>query len=140
MKDLLVLLAHLLTTIAELLGPGGTRAVLADSLLMKQQLLIISRSRPRSPNLSALDRFLFEFWSLFLDQRRLRRVAVVIRPPTLLRFHDLHKKRKYPLLSSSGKKRKPGPNGPSELELPELTIPLPFLLVVVFACRNAVRD
>ncbi|MGB5202237.1 MAG: hypothetical protein WBN68_11105 [Sedimenticolaceae bacterium] len=39
MKDLLVLLANLLATIARLLGTGGTRAVVADSLLMKQQLL-----------------------------------------------------------------------------------------------------
>ena len=36
MKDLLVLCGHLLTTIAKLLGPGGVRAVVADSLLMKQ--------------------------------------------------------------------------------------------------------
>jgi len=48
MKDLLVLLAHLLTTIAELLGPGGARAVVTDSLLMKQQLLIVNRSRGRA--------------------------------------------------------------------------------------------
>ena len=45
MKDLLVLLVHLLTTIAKLLGPGGARAIVADSLLMKQQLLVINRSR-----------------------------------------------------------------------------------------------
>jgi hypothetical protein len=34
---------------------------------MKQQLLVINRSRRRAPNLSALDRFLFGFWSLFLS-------------------------------------------------------------------------
>jgi hypothetical protein len=45
MKDLLALLAHLLTTLAELLGPGGAKAIVADSLPMKQQLLIINRSR-----------------------------------------------------------------------------------------------
>ena len=39
MKDLLILLLHLLKTIAKLLGPGGAKAVVADSLLMKQQLL-----------------------------------------------------------------------------------------------------
>jgi hypothetical protein len=61
MKDLLILLAHLLTTLAKLMGPGGARAVVADSLLMKQQLLVINRSRRRAPNLSALDRFLFGF-------------------------------------------------------------------------------
>ena len=67
MKDLLALLLHLLTTIAKLLGPGGAKAVVADSLLMKQQLLVVNRSRRRAPNLSALDRCLFGFCSLFLD-------------------------------------------------------------------------
>jgi hypothetical protein len=33
MKDLLVLLAHLLTTLARLPEPGGARAIVADSLL-----------------------------------------------------------------------------------------------------------
>jgi len=113
MKDLLVLLAHLLTTIAKLLGPGGASAVVADSLLMKQQLLVINRSRRRAPNLSALDRFLFGFWSLFLDARRIQRAAVIIRPSTLLKLHDLLKHRKYQLLYSSGRKGKPAPKGPS---------------------------
>jgi len=61
MKDLLVLLAHLLTTLAKLLGPGGARAVVADSLLMKQQLLMLRRSRRRAPNFSTLDRILLGF-------------------------------------------------------------------------------
>ena len=115
MKDLLVLLVHLLTTIAKLLDPGGAKAIVADSLLMKQQLLIINRSRQRAPNLSALDRFLFGFWSLFLNPRHLMRAAVIIRPSTLLKFHNRLKQRKYRLLySSAGSKRKPGPKGPSQ--------------------------
>jgi len=89
MKDLLILLAHLLTTIARLLGSGGAKAVVADSLLMKQQLLIIDRSRQRAPNLSALDRFLLGFWSLFLNPRHLRQAAVIIRTSTLLKLHNL---------------------------------------------------
>jgi hypothetical protein len=113
MKDLLILLAHLLTTVAKLLGPGGARAVVADSLLMKQQLLVIHRSRRRAPNLTALGQFLFGLWSLFLNPRRIQRAAVIIRPSTLLKFHDLLKKRKYRLLYSSGRKGRPGPKGPS---------------------------
>jgi hypothetical protein len=31
MKVLLLMLAHLLTTLAKLLGPGGARAIVADS-------------------------------------------------------------------------------------------------------------
>jgi len=84
MRDLLVFLVHLLTTIAKLLGPSGVRAVVADSLLMKQQHLVINRSRQRAPILSALDRVLFGFWSLFLDPRRIQRAAVIIRPSKLL--------------------------------------------------------
>jgi putative transposase len=75
MKDLLVLLPHLLTTIAKLLGPGSAKAVVADSLLMKQQFLIMNRARRRAPNLSALDRFLFGFWTLFLNPRRIQLVV-----------------------------------------------------------------
>ena len=113
MKDLLVLLAHLLTTIAKLLGPGGARTVVADNLIMKQQLLVLNRSRRRAPNLSALDRFLFGFWSLFLDTRRIQRSAVIIRPSTLLKFHGLLINCKYRLLFSSGRKGKPCPMVPS---------------------------
>ena len=38
MKDVLTLALHLLTTIAKLIGPGGARAVVADSLPLKQHL------------------------------------------------------------------------------------------------------
>jgi hypothetical protein len=49
MKDLPILLGHLLATVAKLLGPGGAKAVVADNLLMKQQLLVMNRSRKRAP-------------------------------------------------------------------------------------------
>jgi len=38
---------------------------------------------------------------------------MIIRPSTLLNFHDMLKRRKYRLLYSSGRKGKPGPKGPS---------------------------
>ena len=108
------MLAHLLTTLAKLLGPGGARAIVADSLLMKQQLLIINRSRRRAPNLTPIDRMLLGFWSLFLSPHHIQRAAVILRPSTLLKFHDMLKKRKYRLLYSSSRKGKPGPKGPSQ--------------------------
>jgi putative transposase len=113
MKDLLILLAHLLTTVAKLLGPGGAKAIVADSLLMKQQLLIMNRARRRAPNLTALDRFLLGFWSLLLSPRHIQRAAVTIQPSTLLKFHRLLKQRKYRLLYSAGRRGKPGPKGPA---------------------------
>jgi hypothetical protein len=112
MKDMFLLLVHLLTTIAKLLGPGGAGAVVTHSLLLKQQLLIINRSRRSSPNLLAHDRFLLGLWSLFLTPRRILRAAIIIRPSTLLNFHKALVRRKYHLLFSSNRRGK-GPKGPS---------------------------
>ena len=56
MRDLAIIFLHLLRTVARLAGPGGARSVVAESLLLKQQLLILNRSRKRSPNLRLPDR------------------------------------------------------------------------------------
>jgi len=117
------MLAHLSATLARLLGPGGARAIVADSLLMKQQLLIINRSRRRAPNLTLIDRLLLGFWTLFLSPHRIRRAAVILRPSTLLNFHDILKKRRYRLLYTARRKGKPGPKGPSQ-ELIEAIVEL----------------
>ena len=95
MKDLIALLIHLYTTLAKLMGPGGVNTVMAETLLLKQQLLVINRARRRAPNLTTLDRFLFGLWSLFIRPRRLSKVTVVIRPSTLLKFHEALKKHNY---------------------------------------------
>jgi putative transposase len=114
MRDVIYLLFHLLTTIAKLLPPGGSRTVIAENLILKQQLIIHRRSRQRAPNLSTQDRALLGFWSLFLSPRRIVRSTIIIKPSTLLRFHNAMKKRKYRLLYSPGGGRKPGPKGPSQ--------------------------
>ena len=66
MIHLLILAVHLLVTIAKLVRPGGVRAVMAESLLLKQQLLISSRARRRAPNLNSFDRLLLGLGSLFV--------------------------------------------------------------------------
>jgi hypothetical protein len=113
MKEVFYLLFHLLIALAKLLRPGGSRAVIAENLLLKQQLIIHSRSRQRAPNLSTQDRALLGFWSLFLNPKRIVRAAIIIKPSTLLSFHNALKKRKYRLLYSPCGGRKPGPKGPS---------------------------
>ena len=56
MRDLAVLVLHVLTTIARLAGPGGARSVVAESVFLKQQVLILNRTRKRAPNLRLTDR------------------------------------------------------------------------------------
>jgi transposase InsO family protein len=113
MKNAIVLLVNLLARLAILLGTGGTRAVLAENILLRQQLLVLRRSRRRAPNLRPADRFLFGFCSQFLCPRRLIRTAIILQPATLLRFHRGLKDFKYRFLYSSSPKTKPGPKGSS---------------------------
>lgn len=114
MRYVFFLFFDLLTTLAKLIRPGGARSVVAENLLLKQQLIIHSRSRQRAPNLTTQDRTVLGFLSLFLRPRRLVRSAVIIRPSTLLAFHNALKKRKYRLLYSNRGGRKPGPKGPTK--------------------------
>ena len=114
MIHLLILAVHLLATIAKLVRPGGVRTVVAESLVLKQQLLISSRSRRRAPNLNSFDRFVLGLGSLFVTPSRIPKLAVILKPRTLLRFHEALKKRKYRWLFSSGGHRRPGPKGPSK--------------------------
>jgi putative transposase len=67
MNDIVYLLFHLLTTISKLIQPGGSKAVIAENLLLKQQLIIHSRSRQRAPNLTTRDRTVLGLLSLTLS-------------------------------------------------------------------------
>jgi hypothetical protein len=44
-RELAILLLHVLATVARLAGPGGLRAAVAESVLVKHQLLILNRAR-----------------------------------------------------------------------------------------------
>ena len=47
---------HLVATVARVAGPGGARSVVAESVLVKHQLLILNRARKRSPRLLSFAR------------------------------------------------------------------------------------
>jgi putative transposase len=113
MRDLVILFLHVIATLARLLGPGGIRSVVAESVLIKQQLLILNRSRQRAPNLRSSDRLVAGLCALLIRPARLIRSAIVLKPSTLLSLHQALRNRKYQLLFSPKRTRKPGPKGPS---------------------------
>ena len=112
MRDPIILLVRLIATLARLMGPGGLRSVVAESVLVKQQLLILNRSRHRAPNLCASDRILAGVCALFMRPARVIRSAIVLRPSTILEFHRALRTRKYRWLFSPTRRRT-GPQGPS---------------------------
>ena len=113
MRDLAILFIHLIVTIARLFGPGGARSVIAESLLVKHQLLILSRSRARAPDLRPSDRVIVGLCASLMRPTRLARSAIVLKPSTILSFHRALVKRNYRLLFTPKNRSKPGPTGPS---------------------------
>ena len=113
MRHFVVLFIHLTAILTQLLQPGGVRPLIAESLLLKHQLLIVNRSRQRSPTLSSWDRILAGWMALLVRPTRRLRSAIVLKPSTLLALHKAMSKRKYRMLFSPNRHRKPGPKGPS---------------------------
>src|SRR6267378_393128 len=113
-RDLAVLFLHLLATVAQLAGPGGARSVVAESVLVKQQLLILNRSRSRAPHLHFTERMVAGVCALLMRPSRLARSAIVLKPSTLLSLHRALTNRKYRRLFSPQVRKKPGPKGPTQ--------------------------
>ncbi len=86
MRDLLILVVHIITTVFRLARPGGLRAVVAESVLTKHQMLILNRSRRRA-NLRIQDRLVAGLCSLWIKPNRFRKVALAFKTSTLLSFH-----------------------------------------------------
>ena len=112
MRLLFPLLGHLLVTIARLAGPGGVRAVVAETLAIKHQLLILKRSQRRAPNLLSWDRLMLGFYTLLVSPKRLPKIAVITKPSTRLRLHRVLVKRKYHHLYGAQRTRRPVPEVP----------------------------
>ena len=95
------------------MGPSGARALVAEPLLVKHQLVILNRGRKRAPNVRPMDRVIAGVCTLFMRPSRLLRPAVVLKTSTRLAFHAVLVQRKYRRLFSPKRRGKPGPKGPS---------------------------
>ena len=115
MKEIFELLIHFIVTLIQLMKPGGVKLVMADTLAMKQQLIVTNRNKKRSPKLRASDRFMFAFFALFLNENRLHRIAVIFKPATFIRFHKALVNRKYQRLYSNKTTKKPGRKTPDQV-------------------------
>ena len=111
MYEFIVLLVHSIVTLVRLAKPGGLRSVVAESVLVRHQLLILNRGRKRAPNLRPADQIIVGLCTLFMRPARILRSAIVLKPSTVLYFHHLLKKWKYRMLFSPQRRRRPGSQG-----------------------------
>src|SRR5262249_97351 len=114
MRDIFILFLHAFVILIRVCRPGGLRSVIAESVLMRHQLLILNRGRKRGPNVRASDRIIAGLCTLLMPPAHVLRSAIALRPSTLLHFHKVLTKQKYRLLFSSNRVRRPGPKGPTK--------------------------
>jgi len=99
---------HFVTVLVRQLQPSGVKAVAAENLVLKKQLLAIQCSRLKAPNLTTMDRFIFRWLAMMLSPRRMARSAIIIKPSAFLLFHKALVRRKYSRLFSSHQGKNPG--------------------------------
>src|SRR5215470_8158481 len=114
MRDIFTLFLHVVVIVIRLAGPGGFRSVVAESVLMRHQVLILNRGRKRAPNLRSSDRIIAGVCTLLMRPARVLRSAVLLKTSTLLHFHKMLIRQKYRLLFSPKRDRRPGPKGPTK--------------------------
>ncbi len=113
MRDIAILFLHLITIGVRLIRPGGARSIVAESLLLKHQLLILNRAHQRAPRLRPVDRVIAAICAAWMHPFRLLRCAIVLKPSTIMSFHRSLVSRKYRWLFTPKRGGKPGQKGPS---------------------------
>jgi hypothetical protein len=114
MRETIELFIHFVCMLAKLLKKGGVKSVMAESMAIKQQLIVMNRGKKRTPKFTTFDRFYFGFIAFFLGENRLHKISIIIKPATILRFHKKLIDRKYSQLYSNKSKIKLGRKGPDQ--------------------------
>jgi putative transposase len=114
MKHIFILTFYFLRALSVLATPGGAKSLIAENIMLRKQLITLSRRRKRAPNLSQWNRLFFAFLTAIINPKRLLKTAIAIKPSLLIKFHKALIKRKYSTLFSRKSKRKPGPADPSQ--------------------------
>lgn len=114
MKSIVFLISHFLLALMKIVRPGGSKAMIAENIALRHQLMVLMRYRKRSSNLSTVDRVIFGLLGSFISHNRLKKLALAIKPITLLRLHKALINRKYKNLFSKKSQKKPGSKGPEQ--------------------------
>ena len=113
MREIFYPLLTIICLLLRLLRHGGAKSIVAENLLLKQQLIVLRRQKWKSRPMLSTDRILMALCTMVMSPKRVSAAAICIAKSTLLNFHKYLVKRKYSKLFSNKAKRKTGPKGPS---------------------------
>ena len=100
---------------------GGAIGFGTEILLLRQQLLVLTRGKKKCPTLSTWDRIVMGFCTLAMAPKRITKASIAISEVTLLNFHRALVARKYSKLFSHTGCARPGRKGPRK-ELIKLVV------------------
>ena len=93
---------------------GGVLGLGAEILLLRQQVLVLTRGKKKCPALSTSDRILMGLCTLLMTPKRIGKASIAIAEATLLDFHRALVTRKYSRLFTCKSSARPGRKGPSK--------------------------
>lgn len=114
MRNVIQLAFTLVHALIILLRPGGTKALVAENICLRLQLIKLTKDRKRAPNLSNWERLLLGLCASCIHPKRLGRLAILLKPETMLKFHRALVRKKYSNIFRRKALNKPGPKGPSQ--------------------------
>ena len=109
MKLIFITFATVISVLLQLLRSGGVYALASEMVILRTQLIALQRCRPRSPKLSPIQRLILACAAHFVPARRLRRVSIIIKPATILKFHRYLVNKKLSRLYSNKTQKKGRP-------------------------------
>ena len=84
MMKLMALISSCIVLWLRLLSPGGVRAIAAENIALRQQLITLSRGQKRAPRLTFFDKITLGMLATMMTAKRLARIAIILKPATLL--------------------------------------------------------
>ncbi len=112
MMKLIALIFSYIVLCLRLLSPGGIRAVAAENIVLRQQLITLSGTQKRAPRLTFFEKITFGLLASMISVKCLTKISIILKPAKLLKFHKALVNRKYRLMFSNKSAKKPVPTGP----------------------------
>lgn len=114
MQFIFIFIFHLIRVWLTLFRPGGVKALTWENMALRQQVIVLQRKQKRAPHLTMWDRLIFAYSTGRIPLKRLKKVAIAIKPSMLFKFHKALVSGKYRILFSRKNQSKSGPKGPPE--------------------------
>ena len=89
MRKLLQILLTIAVLAVKTARPGGIRSIVAENIALRQQLIVLSRKHRKSPPMTMFDRFVFGLSLFSIPVKRLSKIAIIVQPATVLKFHKV---------------------------------------------------